>query len=189
MKPKLCFIDVETTGISQARNGIVQIGGLVCTEEGGITAVLDEFCLNVAPFPGDVIDDESLAVSGVTREELKTFPPPAAVHADITRLFEKYCNKFDRKDKMVFLGYNAPFDYGFLRKWFEKCGDKYFGSWFWHPAVDVMSLAMLRLADARNEMPDFKMVTVAAHLGIPIEQAHNALADARATKAIFEKVL
>jgi DNA polymerase III epsilon subunit-like protein len=51
-----------------------------------------------------------------------------------------------------------------------------------------MSLAMLSLADRRHEMTDFKLVTVAAHLGVGLDQAHNALADARATKAIFEKV-
>ena len=188
MKPKICFLDVETSGISQMRHAIVQIGGLICADEGGAPAVLEEFCLNVAPFPADVIEDEALAVSGVTRDQLRTFPAPGAVHGDLTRLFEKYCNKYDKKDKMLFVGYNAPFDYGFLRKWFEKNGDKYFGSWFWHPAVDVMSLAMLRLAENRHAMSDFKLVTVAAQLGLPVEQAHNALADARVTKAIFEKV-
>jgi DNA polymerase III epsilon subunit-like protein len=188
MKTKLCFLDVETTGMSQTKHGIIQVGGCICGEEGEGLNILEEFCLNSAPFPADLIEDEALAVSGVTREQLRGFPPPAVVHKDLIAVFEKHCNKFDKKDKMLFLGYNASFDYGFLRKWFDKAGDKYFGSWFWHPAVDVMGLAMLRLVDIRHELPDFKLTTVAARLGVPLDQAHNALQDARATKSIFEKV-
>lgn len=188
MKPKICFLDVETTGTSHVKHGVIQIGGMICSDEEQACVTLEEFCFPCAPFPTDLIEDEALAVSGFSREQINGFPPPAAVHASLTSLFEKHCNKFDRKDKMIFAGYNAPFDYGFLRKWFEKAGDRYFGSWFWHPAVDVMSLAMLRLAEFRHEMPDFKLVTVAAKLDIPIERAHNALEDVRATKSIFEKV-
>ena len=186
--PKFCFLDLETTGINPARHGIIQIGGIICAEEAGSLLDLEEFSLDVAPFPQDLIEDEALQVSGVTREQLKGFMAPHVAHKTLTTLFEKHCNKYDRADKMLFVGFNAPFDYGFLRRWFEKAGDKYFGSWFWHPAVDVMSLAMLKLAPSRHEMPDFKLTTVTAKLGISLVQAHQALADARAAKAIFELV-
>jgi DNA polymerase-3 subunit epsilon len=182
------FLDVETTGTNQVRNGIIQIGGVLCRREGDTFAALEEFELNVAPYPTDLIEDEALAVSGITRDQILLFEPPDVVHKKLTDLFGKYCNKFDRKDKMVFVGYNASFDYGFLRRWFEKGGDKYFGSWFWHPPVDVMTLAMVQLAEVRQELADFKLGTVAARLHIPAEGAHTALADARTARAIFEKV-
>jgi len=183
-----CFLDVETTGISQTRNGIIQIGGQVCRGEPGALTLLKEFEFPVSPYPSDLIEDEALQVSGITRDQIAGFEPPVAVHKKLTDLFGEFCNKFDRKDKMVFVGYNASFDHGFLRKWFEKGGDKYFGSWFWHPPVDVMTLAMVHLANVRHELTDFKLATVAAKLQIPAEGLHTALQDARITRAVFEKV-
>jgi DNA polymerase-3 subunit epsilon len=183
-----CFIDLETTGISQTRNGIIQIGGQVCRGEATGLTLLKEFEFTVAPFPQDLVEDEALQVSGITRDQIAGFEPPAAVHKRLTDLFGEFCNRFDRKDKMVFAGYNAPFDHGFLRKWFDKIGDKYFGSWFWHPPVDVMTLAMVHLAGVRHELPDFKLGTIAARLEVPVEGLHTALHDARVTRAVFEKV-
>jgi DNA polymerase III alpha subunit (gram-positive type) len=185
--PVLCFLDVETTGTNHSKNGIFQIGGVFCHDDPQ-AAEIEEFQFNVAPFPADLIDDAALAVSGVTADQIKGFEDPASVHKKLTTVFGKHCNKFDRKDKMVFLGYNAQFDYGFLRKWFDKIGDRYFGSWFWHPPVDVMSLAMLHLAPVRQELSDFKLGTVAARLDVPLEAAHTAVADARAARGVFLKV-
>jgi len=187
-QPILCFLDVETTGTNPARHGIIQIGGVITVQEGGGIRDLEEFSFDVAPYPADEIEDEALLVTGVTREQLKGFMAATAAHRSLTGVFEKHCDKYDKTDKMIFVGFNAPFDYGFLRRWFEKAGDKYFGSWFWYPPVDVMCLAMLRLVPVRHEMTDFKLATVAARLGVPFKNAHQALADVRATKAIFELV-
>ena len=184
-----CFIDLETTGINQTRNGIIQIGGQICRKESTGLTLLREFEFTVAPFPTDLVEDEALAVSGITRDQLAGFDPPAAVHKRLTDLFGEYCNRFDKKDKMVFAGYNAPFDHGFLRKWFDKVGDKYFGSWFWHPPVDIMTLAMVHLADVRHDLADFKLGTVAAHMGIPAQGLHTALHDATVARSIFERVM
>jgi DNA polymerase-3 subunit epsilon len=188
VNPKLCFLDVETTGMSSMKHGIIQIAGIICKDENGKFEEVEEFSFNVAPFPADLIEDEALAISGLTREQIKGFAAPPEVHKSLTAVFEKHCNKYDKKDKMIFVGYNASFDYGFLRRWFEKAGDKYFGSWFWHPPVDVMSLAMLRMAGIRHELTDFKLTTVAATLGVPLPAAHTAPADIRATRHVFEKV-
>jgi DNA polymerase III subunit epsilon len=188
VNPKLCFLDVETTGMSSMKHGIIQIAGIICKDENGVLEEVEEFSFNVAPFPADLIEDEALAISGLSREQIKGFAAPAEVHKNLTAVFEKHCNKYDKKDKMIFVGYNASFDYGFLRRWFEKAGDKYFGSWFWHPAVDVMSLAMLRMAGVRHELADFKLTTVAAKLGVPLAAAHTAPADIRATRHVFERV-
>jgi DNA polymerase III subunit epsilon len=184
--PKLCFIDCETTGTNPSRHGVIQIGGIISQEAGGALTELEEFSFNVAPYPADQIEEEALGVTGLTREQVKAFPPPGEVHPALLKVFGGHCNKFDKKDKMLFIGYNAQFDYNFLRKWFDKGGDKYFGSWFWNPPVDVMTLAMVRLAGSRPEMPDFKLTTVAGALGIPTGNAHTPLADARMAKRIFE---
>lgn len=188
MSIKLAFVDVETTGTQPEKHGIIQLGALICHYADGKLEDRDELTFDVAPFAEDEIEDEALAVSGITREQLGTFPAPAEVHRRFTEALARHCDRYNSKDKLVFAAYNAPFDARFLRRWFEKAGDKYYGSWFWHPPVDVMSLAMLYLAAQRPQMRDFKLVTVAETLGVPLLKAHTAIEDVRATRAIFEKI-
>lgn len=187
MSIKLAFIDLETTGTQPDKHGVIQIAALLCRYDDHLVD-LEELSFNVAPFPDDVIEDEALAVSGTTREQLATFAPPAEVHGQLTDALGRHCDRYNSKDKLVFAAYNAPFDARFLRRWFEKVGDKYYGSWFWHPPIDVMSLAMLHLAAQRPQMRDFKLTTVAETLGVPLLKAHTAIEDVRATRHIFEKV-
>ncbi len=185
MQPKYCFLDVETTGRNPEKNGVVQVGGIICGLENRSLTELESFNFHIAPFPSDLIEDEALAISGITREQIQKYDLPKVAHEQLIAVFGKYCDKFNKQDKMLFLGYNVQFDYGFLRSWFTKAGDKYFGSWFWHPPIDVMTLAALHLAPVRHELPDFKLTTVAARLGVKLSSAHDALSDAMASKEIF----
>jgi DNA polymerase III epsilon subunit-like protein len=87
------------------------------------------------------------------------------------------------------VGYNARFDADFIRSFFEKCGDQYFGSWFWFPPIDVMNLALIKLMDKRATMPNFKLATVANVLGLePEGRLHEAHADIRLTQQIFNNL-
>jgi DNA polymerase-3 subunit epsilon len=182
---KYCFIDVETTGTDFTNHGIIQIAGILCRQRKAKLFDEVEFNFKVAPFPEDIIELDALSVTGLSQEEIQSFEKPKSVHSKLTNLLGTYCDKFDKKDKMFFLGYNAQFDSNFLRRWFDKVGDKYFGSWFWNPPVDIMSLAAVHLLDVRNEMADFKLATVAKWLNIDLNNAHDALADVRATKELF----
>ena len=186
---KFAFIDVETTGIDPLKHGIIQIAGIYsCADE---TKIIDKgnFFSTVAPFRTDTIDSEALKVTHTTREQVLSYESPKKVHKLLLASFDKVCNKFDKFDKMFFMGYNAQFDFAFLRRWFEKVGDRYFGSWFWTPPIDVMSLAVVYLARERYEMPDFKLSTVASRMGIPHGKAHDALSDVKVTREIFARIL
>ena len=73
-----------------------------------------------------------IETNNLTIEELlhdKKFVEPIKVYKSIVNIFSKYIDKFDKKDKFHFIGYNSQaFDFPFLRYWFKKCGDIYFGS-------------------------------------------------------------
>lgn len=184
------FIDVETTGTNHKENGIIQIAGSVCffTEQG--VEEKETFNYNVAPFDADRIEDKALEVNGVTREQLSTYPGPEVVYTKLVELFSKYCDKYNRQDKMFFIGYNARFDYDFMRTWWEKNGDKYFGSFFFFPPIDVMNLAIADLIKQRHLLPNFKLGTVTEHYGITTEgMLHDADVDIEITKRLYLKLL
>lgn len=181
---KTMFVDCETTGVEHREHGLIQVAGAIY--DGRKQA--DHFNLTLAPFPDDAIEDGALEVNKRTREEIAGFPDPRRVYEEFVGRLEKVVDRYDRKDKMHLVGYNANFDADFLRAWFEKCGDEYFGSWFWWPVVDVAQIAGVRLIRERARLRDFKLMTVAEHLGVPLPDgdAHDALYDIRVTMRMFK---
>ena len=103
----------------------------------------------------------------------------------------KYVNKFNKTDKLHLAGFNnAPFDNQFFRAFFTQNRDNFFGSWFWSDTIDVMCLASNYLRNERHKMENFKLKTVAAYLGVEVEEdkLHDALYDIYLTQKIYEIV-
>ena len=186
MATKLIFLDVETTGVDCPASGLIQLAGLI--EIDG--AIADKFDFHIQPFPDDAISDEALAVSGAKREDLVGYELPRDAFSKLLTVLDKYIDRYDRKDKFHLLAYNAKFDADHLRAWFEKNDDKYYGSWFWHPPIDVMGLAAAELMDNRQSLANFKLPTVANAIGVAFDEgkAHEALYDAEVTREIFLKL-
>ena len=113
------------------------------------------------------------------------------VYEKFIKLLEKYVNKFDKKDKFHLSGYNnASFDNEFLRNFFKRNNDNYFGSWFFSDSLDVMILASFKLMKERHLLEDFKLKTVAKHFGIAVDEnrLHEAGYDVELTMQIFNKL-
>ena len=185
---KLLFFDLETTGTNPAKNGIHQISGMI--EIDGV--VKEEFDYHVQPNPRAIIEDAALAVGGVTREQVNSYPPMNVIYDQFVKMLSKYVDKYDTKDKFFLVGYNnAAFDNQFLRGFFLQNGDKYFGSWFWANSIDVMVMATVALAARRAAMENFKLSTVAAAMGIEVktDELHNAMYDIYLTRGIYGKIM
>ena len=192
MNPKLCFIDTETTGTDVNVHGLIQVAGILTTWDPTtrLFTELERFDLRMKPFPADRVEASALAVNGVTEEQLAELPAPGNQYRALVALLGKHISKFNRLDKAWFVGYNARFDSDFIRRWFEKCGDVYYGSWFWYPPIDVTNLAAIRFLQNRQTLPNFKLSTVADALGIkPEGELHDAMTDIKLTQAIFTKLL
>ena len=130
---KLLFFDLETTGTNPARHGIHQISGMI--EIDGVER--ERFDFKVRPNPKAEVLAEALAVGGVTREQIESYPPMEDVYRDFVGMLGRYVNKFNKADKFFLVGYNnAAFDNQFLRGFFLQNGDSYFGSWFWSNSID-----------------------------------------------------
>ena len=194
---KLLFIDVETTGVNPESNGLTQVSG--CVQIGD--EVQETFDYFVRPFPQDLIEIAALEVTGMNRRQFlspdhpdhlavpgQNFEDPKVVFERLAAMLAKYVSKFDKADKFQFVGYNAhSFDMPFMRRFWEKNGDRFFGSWFWYPCLDVMLVWAQILLPVRAELSNFKLATVARYCGIKVDDSrlHDSLYDIELTRELW----
>jgi DNA polymerase-3 subunit epsilon len=190
MNIKKIYIDVETTGVDYKTNGLIQIAGLI--EIDGEEK--ETFDILMQPFNNKVITDKALEVNGRTIEEIKTFDQPQIAHKKLINILDQYVDRYNKRDKFLFHAYipgDGDFDGSFLRQFFLDCGNNYYGSYFFTPAIDISSICAIALSDKRSELENFKLETVARCLGIEInkDQIHNAVEDIRISKKVLDKSL
>jgi DNA polymerase-3 subunit epsilon len=184
---KLIYIDVETGGTDPTKHALLEIGGVIEVNN----KICEKFNWHLKPFPGDVIDDEALEVTGFKREEIETWSDPKNIHTLFIEMLDKYVDRYNKKDKFSLIAYNAIFDDQCLREWFKKCKDKYYGSFIAYPPIDVAVLAGAEYIEERPNFSDFRLMTVAEHMGIRIDQdkAHSAFYDIAITYKIFKALM
>lgn len=176
---KLCFIDVETTGLYH-NSAIVQVAGIIRIK-GKISRTFD---IRMRPRPGDVITvnkDFNLGKKTVSQEE---------GFLEFKSILEEFVNPYDKEDKFHFVAYNAPFDTGHIRNWFKSFNNNYFGSYFFNPSICVMQIAAHKLMSKRIELENFKLMTVAKYFGIRIVESklHDAVYDIMKTKDLYNRI-
>lgn len=183
---KKLFMDTETTGTDPLHHGLIEVSGIVEIEE----EEKEEFTFNCSLFEGDEIDREAEKKHGYSYKQIRDFPDPVETYHRLIEVFERYVDRYDREDKFLFLGYGAEFDNNILRQFFAKVEDKYFGSWFFTPWIDVMSLAANALKTERYRMENFKLGTVVDFVGIDVEEykLHGSAYDIRITKQLYDMV-
>lgn len=180
---KQLFIDTETTGTDPQVHGLIQIAGSVRIDG----EVKERFDIKARPNLGKDVEAEALKVNGRTFEEIMAWPDSKTMYDTFVGILGKYVDKFNRSDKFHLLGYNVRFDEEFVRQLFRDHGDVYWGSWVFYPPIDVMALAADRLMNVREKMDNFKLVTVAARLGLDVSgKLHDAAYDIEVTEKMFD---
>ena len=183
MSKKIFWFDVETTGLNPEQQDIVQLAFLI--EIDG--SIVESGNMLMQPFNYDTISQESLDIHGRTIDEIKKYPDPRKIYAELIRVLEKYVDRYDKADKFHHAGYNSRFDLDFLKQFFIKNKDKYFGSWFNYRAVDPLSLLYTLDGIDKVSIPNYKLETVCKYFDIPIK-AHDALSDITATRALTKHI-
>lgn len=183
---RMLYLDTETTGLNPEKNGIWQIGGIV--EIDG--KIKDKFNFIFAPSLEDEVDDYALKMSGYASEEALRAIKNSSNKAfnSFIAILEKHISKFNTSEKFTLCGYNVGFDDGFLRAWFTKNHEKYYGSYITPYKIDVYTLTALLWGHGKLDIPKLKLETVADHLGIEIN-AHDALSDIEATYKISKVII
>ena len=178
---KILFADAETTGLDAKVNEITQFGGIITID--GKT--VEEINIFLRPTDFKHISQDALDITKKTVADLVGYPPAAEGYQKLLGILGKYVNKFDRKDKFVWVGQNARFDVDFVRALFERQGDKDFGSWFGQP-VDLISIARFCEMSGLIQLKDCKLGTICSALNIEFNP-HGAMEDIKATqKALYK---
>jgi DNA polymerase-3 subunit epsilon len=161
-----CVVDLETTG-GGPDDTITEFGAVKV--RGG--EVLGEFQTFVNP--GQHIPGMIQKLTGITDSMVADAPALDAVFPTFLAFAEG----------TVLVAHNARFDIGFLKRAAERLGYP----WPSFPVVDTVALA--RQAMLRDEVPNFKLGTLAAHFGTSVTPSHRALDDARATVDVLHALL
>lgn len=185
---KLFFCDVETSGVDEREHGLLQISGEIHLPNKDVISIQ----LKPRLFPSDVFDPDASAVNGVSAMEAYSMArsTPIDTLTTLTKILDKCVDRYNKQDKFIFVAYDTTFDDRFLRKFFEKCNNRYYGSYFHWPPIDVAVLAMEHLKNIRETLPNFKLHTVAKHFNIAVEEdkLHDASYDIWLTKTIYNYI-
>lgn len=168
---KSLYVDLETTGLNPKENGIVEIAALY-VENGEIK---DKFEKILKPFAEDVIEAEAMNVHGVDIQSDEAIDARDG-YMEFIHFMGRFVDKYNKEDKMFLKSYSS-FDSAFLRQFFNKNNDPYYGSWFYNPNIDMLSVIAYLMQGDRSKLKNFKLVTVAEYLGIKIKNAHRAMDD------------
>ncbi len=186
MFDKLIIFDTETTGTDPKVNGMAQLTAQVIIN--GIEKDLyNEF---FKPLPGQMVEPKALEVNGLTMDQLRGFQEPRIAFDKFMNIIELWVDPFDKKDKFTLVGYNSRFDDDFMRQWFRNVDDSvWYGSFFRWPAIDVANLAAVYIGDGWKEMENFKLATVAKHLGLEVDESrlHDSEYDVDVTAILVRK--
>jgi len=180
---KLMYIDVETTGLDREKDDIIQLAGIISAN-----GQRETFNFNIR---SDVeLSEGAYMAHRKTQEEIASYPSSSEIFPQFMELLSKHVKKYDRADKFFFIGYNAGFDMDFVREWFKKNDESYFGSWFHFPPLDVMQMANFHLIGKRHMMKNFRLTTVYEEImGKTFPDAHDALADITATSELLDEIM
>lgn len=183
---KILWYDTETTGLTE-NSAMFQISGVI-EIDGEEKEEFDIFC---KPHEGADISEQALEVTGMSREELESFQSPKKAYDELVEIFSKYIDKFNKDDKFVIAGQNVKFDIDVLNRFFRRNNDNYLGSFLNYKQVfDTLSIYMaLEIADVVPKLENHKLETICKIMEVELSNAHNSLADVKATKEVGDKLL
>jgi DNA polymerase-3 subunit epsilon len=159
-------LDLETTGGSPQHDAITEVGALKL--RGGELLGRFETLVN----PGVPIPPTITVLTGIT--EAMVLPAP--------RIDEVLPSLREFLGDAVIVGHNLRFDLSFLDAAFVARGYSRLGN----RHVDTLALAR-RLV--RDEVPNLRLQTLAAHVRASVTPVHRAYADAAATAEVFHALL
>ncbi len=180
---RLLVFDTETGGLDAARHSLLSMG-LVALVEGKVTGEL-ELLVRHEPY---VVTGGGLKVNRIdlAAHHERALPPPEAAAA-----LEAFCAEHLGSGPLTLVGHNIAFDRAFLGTFLASVGRE-LEPRFSHRTVDTHALAF-GLQQAGRLPVGLRLSSdgLFAHFGIQVPEPlrHTALGDARATAALYLKLV
>jgi len=160
-------VDVETSGLSQRRDRILQIGAVIVESDG---REIDRWSTLVRlRWPLQRVGPTD--IHGITRPMLRGAPRMSTALDELA----------ERLDGAVFTAHNAQFDAGFI----ERAARRRSG---FDLGPRLCTLRMSRRLDPDRKQ-SHRLIDVADRFGVPLLNPHDALADAAATAGVLPHLL
>lgn len=177
----MLILDVETTGISPATAGIVEVGAILLDDRGEEISSFSQLA-----WPGfERINTEShwkaLQISGISPAELLDAEPVWQV---IMRL-NHWLDTLDHFSPWPVTSYNVGFDRGFLD---AALSDPQFTDPRWREAFDWRDCIMERMKRHLGLTRWPSLARACELLGVERSGGHRALADARAASCLWQRM-
>lgn len=156
-------VDLEMTGLNAKNDKILEIGA-VKIKDGIIVDTFEELI-----DPQIVLDEEIVALTGITNEMLKG-------RRTISKVFKDY---IAFEEGLPLVGHNIIYDYSFLKQ--EAVNEKVP---YEKNAVDTLKLARKFLEEPKKK----SLISLCEFFEIRQENTHRALSDAKVTFELYKRL-
>lgn len=167
----LFFFDSETGGFDATKHDMVEVAAII-TDPTGKT-VIEEYSAKV--LPKRPVDPQAAAVNGYSSEKW------AAEGIELSHAMAKM---IAMARNARFVAHNAPFDWAFFEAAMKQNYQRWPGDYH---RIDTVALAepLLRHGFVDN----VKLASLVQFFGVKHENAHTALADVRACREVYLKLM
>ncbi len=159
--------DLETTGLYKKTDRIIEIGAVKYSKDGTIVDRFSTFVNPEMPIP-----DSSYAIHGISDAMVADAPT-------ISQILPSFLNFIENT---ILVAHNAPFDVGFIEENAKRLGLP------WNDPVYIDTCELARRL-ILSGITNYKLDTVAKHLGVELENHHRAVDDCVCCGGIFFKLL
>ncbi len=173
----VCFVDVETGGLDPAYHDILEIAAILTDWD---LKEISRYEARIRPRNPDRIDPAAAKVNGYDPELWSG----SAVHF---AEFQGWLSKHVPYGHVAIpIGHNVGFDRAFIESYYKP-----FGKWMplsYHQCDTVGLAAAMKIAKA-IDVPNLKLATVGAALGIQKPQTHRAMDDCLMARQILLNIV
>jgi DNA polymerase III epsilon subunit-like protein len=176
-------VDVESSGLDPRRDSIVSVGAVDLDDP------TNQFYDECRVWDGAHISDESLAITGFTREEVG---PESSRKSEAELVAAFIAWALDRPQSHTFVGQNPRFDAAFME---EACKRANIEFPFAHRTIDTHSLSWLHMTQrgitppVENRRSGINLDFILRYAGLPPEpKPHNALTGALSHAEVFSRI-
>ena len=162
-KTPIIAIDVETTGLSNARDKIVEVAAVKYVDN----IEVEVFHTLINPLRD--IPWQVQRVHGISNAMVADSP----TFCEIAKVLSEFLQGGS------LLGHNVMFDYGFISHECRCAQVEFFNDF---PMLDTYHIARMRLP----QLPSYRLVALKEMLGVGVGQTHRALDDVRDCKSVYD---